>query len=234
MPPSEFKENAEDLNTAESVQVDRYAVRVEPAELAAIRERTASDFVTDPASVCGELAAELMQARLDRRALLSALDVELDEYATAAPEMPRPPAEEAPTEYLCPRCERWALWTDGETDSDSGVWTFWCQTCSAETPLESMDSRPQKAASGPETPGTGSGRGTGVAEAPGTAPPREEWGVRRRDGRVLSFENRDDAEAFADGWRGGERTVVHRFIGAWEPAPSLPVPSTEKGPADER
>jgi hypothetical protein len=87
----------------------------------------------------------------------------------------------------------------------------------------------QEAQERPETTGTGSGRGTGVTEASGTAQAREEWGVRRRDGRVLSFEGRDDAEAFADGWHGGERTVVHRFIGPWEPAPTLPVPSTEEG-----
>jgi hypothetical protein len=45
----------------------------------------------------------------------------------------------------------------------------------------------------------------------------EEWGVRRRDGRVLAFSDRADAEAYAQSWRGGERTVVHRFVGPWEP-----------------
>lgn len=224
----QFKENAEDLNAGDSVQVDRYAVRAEPPELAAIRERVDRDFVTDPGSVSGELAAELMQARIDRRALLVNFDAELAEHAKTAPEMPRPPAEEAPTEYRCPNCDRWALWTDGiEESDDEGPSEFWCQTCGDETPLESMDSRPQERTGDTNTSPAGSGRGTGVAEAPGTAQAREEWGVRRRDGRVLSFEDRDDAEAFADGWHGGERTIVHRFIGAWEPAPSLPVPSTE-------
>jgi hypothetical protein len=71
---------------------DGYAVRAEPAELAAIRERVERDFVTDPGSVSGELAAELMQARLDRRALLSNFDAE---HAKPAPEMPHPPAVEA-------------------------------------------------------------------------------------------------------------------------------------------
>ena len=69
---------------------DEYAVRVEPPELAAIRERTASDFVTDPGSVCGDLAKELMQARLDRRSLLTNFDAELEAHSTLDPEMPRP------------------------------------------------------------------------------------------------------------------------------------------------
>lgn len=72
---------------------DEYAVRVEPAELAAIRERTASDFVTDPGSVCGDLAKELMQARLDRRTLLTNFDAELERHSTLDPEMPRPAAQ---------------------------------------------------------------------------------------------------------------------------------------------
>jgi hypothetical protein len=43
-------------------------------ELDQIHERAESDFVTDPGSVSGDLAKELMQARLDRRALLDHID----------------------------------------------------------------------------------------------------------------------------------------------------------------
>lgn len=68
---------------------DAYAARVEPPELAAIRERTEADFVTDPGSVSGDLAKELMQARLDRRALLTNFDAELEAHSTLDPEMPR-------------------------------------------------------------------------------------------------------------------------------------------------
>jgi len=52
------------------------------------------DFVTDPGTVSGELAAELMQARLDRRALLANFDAELAEHAKPAPEMPVPASVE--------------------------------------------------------------------------------------------------------------------------------------------
>lgn len=80
--------------------------------------------------------------------------------------MPRPPAEAAAPgstadsgstgvpgahdsaqeseglEYECPRCCRWAKWTDGESieagdESDE----FWCQTCGEETPLVNCSSR---------------------------------------------------------------------------------------------
>jgi hypothetical protein len=67
---------------------DGYA---EPPELAAIRDRVDRDFVTDPASVSGELAAELMQARIDRRALLANFDAELAEHAKPVPKMPHAP-----------------------------------------------------------------------------------------------------------------------------------------------
>lgn len=46
----------------------------------------------------------------------------------------------------------------------------------------------------------------------------EEWGVRRRDGRVQRFEDRADAEEFAEAWRDLDRTVVHRYVGPWESA----------------
>lgn len=45
-----------------------------PAELAAIRERDETDWVTDVENIVPGLAQDLMQARLDRRALLTELD----------------------------------------------------------------------------------------------------------------------------------------------------------------
>ena len=79
---------------------------------------------------------------------------------TPASGMPHTPAQGA-REYLCPRCDRWAKWTDGETDPVEP--TFWCQTCSAETPIRNMDSRLQGGRGDAETSGTGSDRGTGVS-----------------------------------------------------------------------
>jgi hypothetical protein len=61
----------------------------EPPELAAIRSRDAADYVTGPGKVAGPRAKELMQARLDRRALLAALDDELSWNCTPDSEMPR-------------------------------------------------------------------------------------------------------------------------------------------------
>lgn len=46
-------------------------------------------------------------------------------------------------EYQCPNCNRWAIWTDGEMATVTEGPTFWCQTCSAETPLAAMESRYQ-------------------------------------------------------------------------------------------
>lgn len=93
------------------------------------------------------------------------------------PSIPTPndsAAEEAPTEYRCPNCHRWALWTDGVVDGDDeGVEEFWCQTCGCQTAVEDMESRPapsmpvpaaQPGAGDAETAGTGSGRGTGGTE----------------------------------------------------------------------
>jgi hypothetical protein len=91
--PAPWKASVVDCSYECYSKHDEYAVRTEPPELASIRERTEADFVTDPASVCGELAAELIQARLDRRVLLANFDAELAEYAKPAPEMPRPAAE---------------------------------------------------------------------------------------------------------------------------------------------
>lgn len=49
-------------------------------------------------------------------------------------------------EYRCRDCDRWALWTNGTLAEDNGgTALFWCQTCSAEMPLNSMDSRPRRA-----------------------------------------------------------------------------------------
>lgn len=42
--------------------------------LAAIRDRDETDFVTDVESCASDLAKDLMQARLDRRALLDYID----------------------------------------------------------------------------------------------------------------------------------------------------------------
>lgn len=69
----------------------------------------------------------------------------------AAPEMPRPPAEEA-------------AWSDADR-----VCAF--DGCGESCRHDEENPVPpaQEPVSGPETPGTGSGRGTGVAEAPGTA-----------------------------------------------------------------
>lgn len=90
--------------------------------------------------------------------------------------IPRPPAEETEPEYRCRECDRWALWTDGElADDNDGVAIFWCQFCSAEMRLDSMDSRPQEPACGPETAGTGSDRGTGGRE-PHARPETVVWG----------------------------------------------------------
>lgn len=49
--------------------------------------------------------------------------------------------EQNASEYQCPTCARWAPWTDGELAADCGEDWFWCQTCSAETPLSAMASR---------------------------------------------------------------------------------------------
>ncbi len=49
-------------------------------------------------------------------------------------------------EYHCPECNRWSEWTDGiegcDDDEDAGD-EFWCQTCGAQTPVDSMSSRYQ-------------------------------------------------------------------------------------------
>lgn len=42
--------------------------------LAAIRERAEADYVTDPNTVTSDLAKDLMQARIDRQALLDLID----------------------------------------------------------------------------------------------------------------------------------------------------------------
>lgn len=79
------------------------------------------------------------------------------------------PAEDS-REYRCPECDRWAPWTDGTAAADNhGLALFWCQTCSAEMPVESMDSRPQESAPGPETPDADTGEGTGVSGPEGCA-----------------------------------------------------------------
>lgn len=44
------------------------------SNLDAIRERAEADWVTDPESCASGLAQDLMQARLDRQALLAELD----------------------------------------------------------------------------------------------------------------------------------------------------------------
>jgi len=44
------------------------------SDLAAIRGRDETDFVTDVESCASDLAQDLMQARLDRRALLDYID----------------------------------------------------------------------------------------------------------------------------------------------------------------
>ena len=43
-------------------------------DINAIRERTETDWVTDPESCASGLARDLMQARLDRQVLLAKLD----------------------------------------------------------------------------------------------------------------------------------------------------------------
>lgn len=169
------------------------------------------------------------------------------ERSTPASGMPHTPAQGA-REYCCPRCDRWARWTDGETDPVAP--TFWCQTCSAETPIRSMDSRLQEGRGDPGASGTGSDSGTGDLKAHGRAheceetearewiaipafDATEEWGVRTDRGVIVkgSAGARESAEQFRAGYvQSGrhEAVVVHRYVGPWEPA------DLDEEAADER
>lgn len=44
-------------------------------------------------------------------------------------------------EYRCPDCNRWAEWTDGLEGDEDAEDEFWCQTCSAQTQVDIMESR---------------------------------------------------------------------------------------------
>lgn len=109
---------------------------------------------------------KLTSYRVCAQALRSALN--------EASGMPHTPAQED-REHRCPNCDRWALWTDGELAEDNdGVALFWCQNCSAEMRLDSMESRPvpQMPRNPAEINGDGltdAERGTGVRE-PHTRP----------------------------------------------------------------
>lgn len=161
---------------AETVRAERDAARSECAALTAkvkAAEAKAAEWdltdeqiemIADDVSPLrrAEKWLKLTSYRVCARALRSAL-------AEAGSGMPHTPAQEA-REYRCRECDRWSPWTDGELAADNdGVALFWCQNCSAEMPLESMDSRLQEARGGAETSETGSGRGTGVRE-PHTRP----------------------------------------------------------------
>jgi DNA-directed RNA polymerase subunit RPC12/RpoP len=46
------------------------------------------------------------------------------------------------TEYRCPACERWSMWSDGIVASDDNEPDeFWCQICGAQTELDNMEAR---------------------------------------------------------------------------------------------
>ena len=48
-------------------------------------------------------------------------------------------------EFQCPRCERWAIWTDGKsTAAGDETDEFWCQTCGEESPLSVCAKREQQ------------------------------------------------------------------------------------------
>lgn len=86
-----------------------------------------------------------------------------------APEMPRPPAEEA-REYRCPWCTS-DRWTSVTVEGRAMAQCALCEAIHTDlglTPAPESD-RPaaQERAGDTDTPGTGSGRGTGVAEASG-------------------------------------------------------------------
>jgi len=53
-----------------------------------------------------------------------------------------------PAAYQCPRCDRVAPWTDGQSrEAGDGTDEFWCQTCGAETPLTATPSLAELGAS---------------------------------------------------------------------------------------
>jgi len=85
----------------------------------------------------------------------------------------------------------------------------------------------QPGASGPETSGTGSGRGTGELKTPEAAQAVEEWGVQIGGGSVVPIQGpdaRDTAEEFRTAFveqsrhmgRSTTAVTVHRYIGPWE------------------
>jgi uncharacterized protein (DUF433 family) len=97
----------------------------------------------------------------------------------------------------------------------------------------------QPPASGPETSGTGSGRGTGGTEAQNSAQAVEEWGVQLNGGSVVPIQGpdaRETAEEFRVAFveqsrhmgRAASAVTVHRVIGPWMPL------DDERGRADER
>lgn len=232
--PSEFKENAESLNTGDSVQVDvngpmsaeemeAYAALVEVqipgtwsrsernaliaanitaarrllAEVKRIRheneyhqryrytaEQNAQDTARENRKLREELAALAEFADSVRRAqprsnhnelgqgwnaclesiqdgltsaVLAALDV--------APEMPRPPAEEARCTCSPTDPSTWETY-GGLTEPTSSF--EWDPDCPAHG-TKALNEAAQERAGDAGTPGTGSGRGTGVTEASGTA-----------------------------------------------------------------
>lgn len=133
-----------------------------------------------------------------------------------APEMPRPPAEEgamAPDEetedairgqhqttvrggnWVSLRCDcrEWELEVPAGLDAMPRLKAAHAEHV-AEMVAEGARLAAQKPISGPETAGTGSGRGTGVAETPGTAQAGDAW---REFSRVIDEEEPDDILAAA-------------------------------------
>lgn len=172
-------------------------------------------------------------------------------------EMPRPPAEEAPT-HFAPYGH--AATSCGETIPKRMPWNFaaadWdspaittrramatCVLCLAvfRNASESANGTAQPGASGPETPGTGSGRGTGVAEAPETAQEGDDWFTdvaeavrpahyRQAAGELLALvAHFEHIGSERTEWMAGLRDgAEHLARSTSDPGPSLPVPSTEE------
>jgi predicted RNA-binding Zn-ribbon protein involved in translation (DUF1610 family) len=50
--------------------------------------------------------------------------------------------QDSSAEYLCPRCENWGAWTDGQSRATGQeVDEYWCQKCGKESPLAACSKR---------------------------------------------------------------------------------------------